>query len=226
MHTYTEHLTAYPELTVAQRQRLGVELSGRPLDDDGKAGSKTRSGIFIAPSQPHQLVEQALVASLAGAREEGGNNKGVWPALFFGALDELGEADAARWRAVEQGPWCAAFVSWVIRETYGKGQPQAWGARRLTRAWAAKPGEAVALSEAQAGDLICWRREAQGEPAAGHIGIVAGRSPNSLLLVLEGNGGRRGGAVGLYGYDLRSGCKRGSTKTQEVILVARRADQD
>lgn len=223
IYTLDEHIRHYPDLTLAQRQRLGIEPNGKPLDDDGVEGPRTRGGLFIAPGHPHALVQQAIRASLSGAKEEGGNNKGQWPALFYGALDELPEVDAARWRSVEQGPWCAAFVSWCIRQTYGKGQPQAWGARRLTKQWAASPGRAVSLNEALAGDLICWRREAPGEPAAGHIGIVAGRSSGHLL-VMEGNGGRRAGAVGLYGYDLRTGCVRGGSKPQGVILVARRAD--
>ena len=228
-YNYTEHVAAYPDLTTAQRQRLGVEPSGRPLDDDGKAGPKTLSGIFIAPSAEHDLVDTALRPLMQGAREEGkpgalSNNRGYWPALFMGDLEqEMSEADRERWRKVEQGPWCAGFVSWVIRTAYGAGQPQALGARLLTRLWAAKPGKAVAVSEAQAGDLIAWRREVPGKPAAGHIGIVWGRSPSGLLLVLEGNGSRRNGAVGLYGYSLREGAPRG---TQHVTLVARRADQD
>lgn len=219
----TEHTRRWPDLTLAQRQRLGVESSGAPLNDDGVEGPRTRGGIYIAPGHPHSLIQQAVRASLNNAREEGGNNRGVWPALFYGALDELPELDAQRWRAVEQGPWCAAFVSWCIREAYGKGQPQAWGARRLVRRWAASPGQEVTLHTAQAGDLIAWRRDVAGEPAAGHVGIVFGRW-DGLLLVMEGNGSRKGGAVGLYGYDVRSGARRGTSKPQEAILFARRPD--
>lgn len=222
-HSLADHKRLWPDLTLAQRQRLGVEPSGAPLNDDGIEGPRTRSGIFIAPGHAHGLLQQAVRASLNGAREEGGNNRGVWPALFYGALDELPEIDAARWRSIEQGPWCAAFASWCIREAYGKGQPQAWGARRLVRRWADRPGQEVTLHTAQAGDLIAWRREVPGEPAAGHVGIVYGRA-GGLLLVMEGNGSRRGGAVGLYGYDLRTGAKRGSKAPQDAILFARRPD--
>jgi hypothetical protein len=38
---------------------------------------------------------------------------------------------------------------------------------------------------------------------------------------MEGNGSRKGGAVGLYGYDMRDGAKRG---TGRIVMVARRAD--
>lgn len=225
MSTYdlAAHLALFPELTIAQRQRLGVEPSGAPLHDDGVVGPRTRSGIYLAPRAHHKLVDKAAWAALQGAREEGGNNRGQWPALFYGALDELPELDAARWRTVQQGPWCAAFVSWCIREAYGAGHPQAWGARRLVRRWADAPGRKVSLAETQAGDLIAWRREVPGEPAAGHVGIVAARA-NGLLLVLEGNGSRRHGAVGLYGYSLREGAKRGTSKPQDAILFARRAE--
>ena len=219
-YSYAEHLALYPDLSTAQRQRLGVEPSGLPLNDDGIVGPKTRSGIFISPRHTHELLDVALRPAVQGAKEEG-NNRGAWPALFFGVLDALPEQDAARWRAVEQGPWCAAFASWVIREAYGPGHPQAWGARRLVRRWAEAPGWGVSLAEAQAGDLIAWRRDVPGQPAAGHVGIVWGRSEGGLLLVLEGNGSRRAGAVGLYGYRLRDGAKRGALA---VELVARRAD--
>lgn len=225
IYNYTDHCAAFPDLTTPQRQRLGVEPGGTPLDDDGIVGDLTRSGIFIDPRHEHRLVDKALWAALQGAKEEGkagkNNNRGPWPATFMGDLEAgFSEADRERFRRVEQGPWCAGFVSWAIREVYSDGQPQALGARLLTRLWSQRPGRAVALATAEPGDLICWRREAKDQPAAGHIGIVAGRA-NGLLLVVEGNGGRKRGAVGLYGYPLRSGCKRGD---QEVILVARRND--
>jgi hypothetical protein len=230
-YTYTEHVAAYPELTVAQRQRLGVEPSGRPLDDDGLVGPRTRSGIFVAPVHEHRLVAQLLLLTLLNMREEGGNNRGRWPAWTMGEpalkdhtpeqIAEMSAAEVARWARVQQGAHCAGDMSTAIRLAYGPGQPASQGAQALVRAWARKPGRPVALSEAQAGDLISWERHVEGQPGAGHVGGVCGRSPSGLLLTLEGNGSRRNGAMGLYGYSLHEGAPR---DTQHVTLVARRAD--
>lgn len=231
IYTYEEHVAAYPDLDVATRQRLGVEPSGLPLNDDGKVGPKTRGGLFIAPRAEHKLVDTALSLVLLGAREEGGNNRGRWPGYFMGEralrdltpqqIATLSSEDVARWSRVKQGSWCAGGASTVIRLAYGAGQPQSKGARQLVRRWAAKPGRAVRLDDAQAGDLIAWKRNVPNQPGAGHVGIVWGCSPSGLLLVLECNGSRRGGAVGLYGYSLRDGAKRGKL---EVVQLARRAD--
>lgn len=234
IYTYAEHVHVYPELTIAQRQRLGVEASGRPLDDDGVVGPKTRGGIYIAPRHEHRLVDQMLRLTLLGAREEGGNNRGRWPAWAMGepALKHLSpeqiaalpSAEVLRWGRVTQGPHCAGDASKAIELAYGPGQPQSKGAQALVTKWARKPGEEVALSEAQAGDLLSWERRVKGQPDAGHVSVVWGRSGTGLLLTMEGNGGRKDGAFGLYGYTLRDGCKRGRNKDMDVTRVARRTD--
>ncbi len=231
IYTYDAHLAAFPDLDTATRQRLGVEPDGTPLNADGKVGPRTRAGLFVAPRAEHKLVDTALSLVLLGAREEGGNNRGRWPGYFMGekALRDLTPAqiaalsaeDVARWSRVKQGSWCAGGASTVIRLAYGAGQPQSKGARQLVRRWAAKPGRSVRLDDAQAGDLIAWKRDVPNQPGAGHVGIVWGRSPSGLLLVVECNGSRTGGAVGLYGYSLRDGAKRGKL---EVVQLARRAD--
>lgn len=231
IYTYDEHVAAYPDLDAATRQRLGVEPSGLPLNDDGKVGPRTRSGLFVAPRAEHDLVDTALSLALLNAREEGKNNSGRWPGYMMGEpalrllspqqIADMSAADAARWSRVTQKSWCAGGASTIIRLAYGPGQPSSWGARQLVRRWAAHPGRSVALSLAQPGDLIAWKRDVPNQPGAGHVGIVWGRSPSGLLLVVECNGSRRNGAVGLYGYSLRDGAKRGSL---EVTQVARRAD--
>lgn len=231
IYTYDEHVVAFPDLTPATRQRLGVEPSGLPLDDDGKIGPRTRGGLFVAPRAEHHLVDTALSLVLLNAREEGGNNRGRWPGYFMGEraltplapiqIAALPPADVARWARVRQGSWCAGGASTVIRLAYGPRQPQSKGARQLVRRWAASPGRTVALHDAQPGDLIAWKRDVPGQPSAGHVGIVWGRSPSGLLLVLECNGSRKNGAVGLYGYNLRDDARRGKL---EVVQLARRAD--
>lgn len=231
VYNYDQHVCAYPDLTLAQRQRLGVEPSGRPLNDDGIAGPKTRGGIYIAPRAEHHLVDAYLRLALLNAREEGGNNHGRWPALFMGQKELRGftpediatmtEGAVAFWSKIKQGPFCAGTASTAIRLAYGDGQPQSLGAKQLGRRWAAKPGEVVQPHDAQPGDLVIWHRvAASGNPAAGHIGVCAGRA-NGIILTLEGNGSRKNGAIGLYGYSLREGAKRG---TQQIVMLARRAD--
>ena len=44
IYTYDEHVAAFPDLDVATRQRLGVEPSGLPLNDDGKVGRARAAG--------------------------------------------------------------------------------------------------------------------------------------------------------------------------------------
>lgn len=228
--TYDEHRAAYPDLDLATRQRLGVEPDGTPLNDDGIEGRRTRAGIYVAPRHEHKLVDNALRLVLLNAREEGKNNCGRWPAYLMARpadprtpeeIAALPPAEVARLARVKQGSWCAGGASTIIRLAYGPGQPSSWGAQQLVRRWAAKPGHEVRLDDAQAGDLVSWQRHVPGQPGAGHVGIVWGRSPSGLLLVLECNGSRKGGAVGLYGYSLKEGAKRG---TSQIVMVARRQD--
>lgn len=231
IYTYDQHLEAFPLLTTAQRQRLGVESSGHPLDDDGIAGPKTRAGLFVAPRSVHRLVDAYLRLALLNAREEGGNNRGRWPAYFMDQrqlthltpeqIAAMSAEEIRRWSKVRQGPTCAGTASRAILLAYGPGQPSSHGAKQLGERWARKPGEEVDLADVQPGDLVIWHREVEGNPRAGHIGVCAARAPG-LLLTLEGNGSRRDGAVGLYGYNTKAGAKRG---TGAIVMIARRADQ-
>lgn len=226
-YSYSDHVIKFPWLTVDQRQRFGVDrdtLQG--LTPDGVAGPKTKNGIYVEPRSDCALVAKSLWAAEQRAQEDEsrGNNDGVWPALFYGALKDeaFSEQDRAKFASVQQGPWCAAFVSWCIREVLGAGQPQAWGARKLVRRWATAPGAVIKyLASAQPGDLVCWRREVPGEPAAGHVGIVYGVC-GDLLFVVEGNGSRKHGAVGVYAYRISLKGRRGADSPQEIVLVGRR----
>jgi hypothetical protein len=223
MLTYDEYRAAHPKHTIDQMQRLGVEPNGVPLKDEGVVGPKTRSGLFLNPDGQHELVETMIWLSLHNARESGGNNCGYWPAILMGMNNYVATDDQRKWHGVPQGLWCAGTVSWAIWQTYGPGQPKSWGARELGRLWARRPGTVIKdLDDAQPGDVIVWRREAaDGNKAAGHVGVI-GDKTDSLLLVMEGNGGRTEGAVGLYGYSLANEAKRGRRNPMEVLMIARR----
>lgn len=226
-YTLGEHVAAFPNLTLKQRQRLGVELNGTPLNDDGVEGPKTRGAIYVSPHQDHRLLKTAFDMALLGAREDGANNSGYFPHIFMAKKAYDADADRDVFKSVRQGLWCAGFVSWCLWRAYGPRAPFSWSARTITRMWAhGKSGGKTILDVADAlpGDVICWRREVPGEDAAGHVGIVIGLF-GSLLLVIEGNGGRAGGAVGVYGYDINDKARRGRKDPQDVLLLARRDEQ-
>lgn len=220
--------------TVQMMQRFGVEASGAPLKDDGIAGRKTMAGIYISPEDlAHPITIGLAEYAQLGAREEGGNNHGRWPAHFMrdkkiGPMTPrdvaaLPAAEIARLAKIEQGPTCAGTIERVLIGVMGAAAPRSLGAREMGRLWASGPGgQVVKLEDAREGDLIVWRREtADGSKTAGHIGGVVGKT-QSLILTLEGNGGRDDGAVGLYGYTLADEAARGRAKNQEVIMIARR----
>jgi cell wall-associated NlpC family hydrolase len=223
IYTFEEHCEAFPELTVERRQAFGVEGAGahRHLNADGIVGPLTRGGLFVAPTSDHKLIEAALWAARAGAAEHGGNNCGVWVEAFMRNIKIRGNP---RWadglRGGQQGPWCAGFVSWAAMEAYGPQAPRSWSARRITQLWA-NGGETVALKDVRAGDVICWQRLEEGNPVAGHVGIVAAVQ-GGLVFVVEGNGARRLGRVGIYAYSIQNGARRGRVQPQDLHMIARR----
>lgn len=222
--TLDAHIAAHPALTLAQRQRLGIEPNGTPLHDDGILGPRTRSGLFLpiqCEADAHPLVYKAVEMALVGARESAaGNNHGYFPHIFMSRLPYDARADQEAFRDQKSGLWCAGFGGWVIQQVYGPKAPYSWSARTLARQWLAH-GERVDLKDVQPGDVLCWRREASdGNPAAGHFGFCAERT-DELLIAIEGNGTRRGGAVGVYGYSLANQAARGKNP-QELLIIARR----
>lgn len=55
-YTYTAHITAYPDLDTATRQRLGVEPGGRPLDDDAQVALDTAAPGDFDVTSPDRTV--------------------------------------------------------------------------------------------------------------------------------------------------------------------------
>lgn len=193
------HRLADTGWSITQIQRLGVDARGKTLTVDGIVGPKTLGGTYLDPATvEHELVQVALKELLAGAREQGGNNAGEWVAKYV------------RKPHVERrkyGAWCAAFVSWCLREAYGAGTPYILGARRLVNRLR-KAYTPVALEDIQVGDVIAWKRTSRTTQYAGHVGIVA-HVDDEIIMTIEGNSGPRG-AVRVWAYD-RHDPSRGAT---------------
>jgi hypothetical protein len=227
------HRDAYPYLLPSTRQRLAVNPDGTPLDADGRLGPRSQAALYADLMQllnAHPLVAALTIHALAGAGEEGGGNKGQWPgvALARSADPRIGrrvrhpdwdphaprDRDAAL--AYSGGAWCAGEMSLAITQVYGnRVDLTSWGATDLLQRWLrAGAGVEVSAADARAGDLIAWR---DVDGSGGHVGCVAG-CDRDLLLTLEGNGSRRWGQVGLYGYSAAQGYTRGR---QELVRLVR-----
>jgi hypothetical protein len=92
-------------------------------------------------------------------------------------------------------PWCAAFVSWAVREAMlTAGGPHRWRGSGLVTALL-ELNQALAVVLPQAGDVFIHL----GDDGHGHCGFVTGVSPMGGLATLEGNtdraGSRTGGSV-------------------------------
>ena len=183
-------------LPVALRQRLGVEPDGTPLAVDGIVGPRTRAAVYLDPvalKQAHPLVACALEELLAGAQEGPRNNTGPWPKKYMRGV-------------LYPGAWCAGFVSWCLRQTYGEGTPYIRGARRLGLA-VAEQGDVgkLAVHELEVGDLIIWNRDGPdpgrdpGDDWSGHVAIVA-HLDGEHVWSIDGNRGPRG-RVRIFRHD-------------------------
>lgn len=224
LRTLEAHRDAYPYLLPSTRQRLAIRPDGRPLDADGRLGKQSEGALYadlMELLQSHPLIAAMTLHALAGAGEEGGGNKGQWPGVCLarGADPRIGARkrhpdwdphaprDRADALAYSGGSWCAGEMSLAITQVYGdRVDLTSWGATDLTARWLkAGAGVEVSAEDARAGDLIAWR---DLDGSGGHVGCVAGRA-DDLLLTLEGNGARRWGQVGLYGYARAQGYTRG-----------------
>lgn len=92
-------------------------------------------------------------------------------------------------------PWCAAFVTWVLKkENFTKFPPNpasadSWGL------WAKQKGITKSLSKSLKGDLWCWEW-GNGDGMLDHIGFCDDSAPgDSIAYYVDGNVGAYGGSV-------------------------------
>jgi hypothetical protein len=101
--------------------------------------------------------------------------------------------DIDRYRGYQDGdgPWCAAFVYYVLSRAFRSLELQIpfgriHGAKKLYR-WIVKCGEKVDTPEP--GDIVCWHRGKSGS-WTGHIGIVDKVESDGTFISIEGNVGK------------------------------------
>jgi hypothetical protein len=216
MISFDAHVALYP-MWNSERQRLGVDAQGRPLDDDGLIGPLSRGGRYLdRASVEVPSLKVLLDAAIAGARDEGGNDRGMWPTAHMSLT--LVDPQAPRNRpGGQQGPHCAGGLSWAMVIAYGAHAPAQlanktrWSARDFGDLVAAWGSDARGLP-VQVGDVLVWQRAGGG----GHIAQVAAVDAEHVYC-LETNTSRRESATGVIAYKLPH-LERGS---QRLHMVAR-----
>jgi hypothetical protein len=112
----------------------------------------------------------------AGAREIGGNNSGPFVAKYLRPTGLL-----------PPQPWCAAFVSWCIRQAarHTRVKPRIqYSASSMTLLRSAAIA-GLRRNEPAPGSLVFWGRGAPGG-GLGHVGIVEAVE-NGVFHTIEGN---------------------------------------
>jgi len=158
--THPKPVIATPSV-VDFRQIPSLEMGGSPL---GRAALKSAIGELRA-----------------GAREEGGDNRGPWVQKYL-APAGLPEGNS----------WCASFVSWCYLQACGGSKsvmPFAYcpGARALLQEFKDK-GLGYAPNSGynpKPGDIVVWWRE-KLEGWLGHVGLVH-QLKDGMLYTIEGN---------------------------------------
>jgi hypothetical protein len=155
-------------LSLREFQSTHTDWHGRPLVVDGQLGPKTRWALAIAdlPRWRRRIVQVAC--SQVGVVEAPlGSNRGT-------------EVDAyLRPAGVGLGlPWCAAFVSWALREAGLDCVRYTASAASLLRSL--RP----VCSPAQPGDVFGW----VNPDGTGHVGLVIGVGDAlDMVATCEGN---------------------------------------
>lgn len=155
-----------------QFQSEHVDWTGRPLKVDGQLGPRTRWALAIADLPRYRREIVSIACSQVGNAESPlGSNRGV-------EVDEY-----LRPTGLSGVPWCAAFVSWVLREAGCleglKYTPSAAQMLRQLR---------PAIGDPMPGDVFGW----VNADGTGHVGFVIGMGdvlsgPRATIATCEGN---------------------------------------
>lgn len=178
---------------------------GKWLDVDGQVGKNTWWALEHARGTPQRsFLEAGIPKGISGIRKalletavkEHGVREDRWRPNRGKDVDKYQPSDVTSDPTCDGRPWCAYFVSWVVKEVYGKhllGRPVAsvWTAYQRARQhgrWLSKrslpaPGDAF---------VMLYGDDYQTEWCTGHIGLVLqvakdGKSINTI----EGNCGDR-----------------------------------
>jgi hypothetical protein len=187
-------------------QMTHLAPNGEWLDVDGVVGSDTWWALDHAAGSPQRsFLEVGIPQGIVGQRlqiletavKEHGVREDRNRTNRGDEVDKYLPAEYTQSRANEGPPWCAYFVSWVLKQVFGRhllGRPvasvhSAWGHARKAKRWEARrpdhiptPGDAFVLLKSPPEDGWCQ----------GHIGFVLqvaedGGSFNTV----EGNCGNR-----------------------------------
>lgn len=181
--TWRELRAAYPDHEIQILQRLGIDQSGRALVCDGRVGPRTEGATYLNPAAVVTPVARVALAELMrGAGESLGNNRG--PDVSKYMEDDNPNA--------QQGPWCAGFATWCLREVYPNA-PRSLNARRSVSQLRHKVIQRLIRPD----DLIAWERVVDGKVSAvhGHVEIVALVNGDTVWTI-GGNVDVRPGAAG------------------------------
>jgi hypothetical protein len=150
-----------------------TDWTGRPLHVDGQLGPRTRWALAIADLPRHRREIVHIACSQVGVEEvPAGSNRGV---AIDGYLRPTG---------LSAVPWCAAFVSWVLREAgcLIDGLKYTPSAAQCIRQLRPAVGDSLPLP----GDVFGW----VNPDGTGHVGFVIGVPPPfpiNAIITCEGN---------------------------------------
>jgi hypothetical protein len=196
--SWREIRAAHPKLDVQILQRLGIDTNDRALTADGKVGPRTEGATYLNPAKvasPVALV--ALSELLRGAGETVGNNRGPDISQYMG--DDNPNA--------QQGPWCAGFATWCLRQVYADAK-RSLNARRSVSGLK----YAVVPRLVRPDDLIAWERRVDGviSKVHGHVEIVVAVDGDAVWTIggnVDVRPGAGGDGVGARRYSLVAGLR-------------------
>lgn len=146
------------------------DWTGRPLTVDGQLGPRTRWALAIAdlPRYRRDIVRTATLEHGVVEEPLGSNRGAAVDAYLKPAGVGVGQ------------PWCAAFVSWVLRESGCLGELR-YTASAATMLHQLRPCVGVPLP----GDVFGWINP----DGTGHVGFVIGSdgTPAGGIVTCEGN---------------------------------------